>query len=185
MLNLNEIKVGKLIRISNEPYVVVRADHHKTGRGGAVLKTKLKNLINLSVLEKTFQGSDKADEAETQVTKANYMYKDDHEANFMNNVTYEQFTLPLDQLGDKEKYLKEGTDVDILYFDDKPVALNMPIKIDLKVISTPPGVKGNSVGSVTKIATLETGAEINVPMFVKEGDTIRINTDTGEYVERV
>jgi len=185
MLNLNEIKAGKLIRISDEPYVVIKADHHKTGRGGAVLKTKLKNLITLNILEKTFQGADKAEEAETETKKANFLYIQESEAHFMDNKSYEQFSFSIDQLGGKEKFLKEGNDVDILYFDDKPVSVNLPIKIDLMVASAPPGVKGNSVGSVTKVAVLETGAEINVPMFVKEGDTIRINTDTEEYVERV
>jgi elongation factor P len=185
MLNLNEIKIGKLIRISDEPFVVIKAEHHKTGRGGAVLKTKLKNLITGNVLEKTFQGSDKAEEAETETKKANFLYIQENEAYFMDNANYEQFSFTVDQLGGKEKYMKEGVDVDILYFDDKPVSVSLPIKMDLKVVSAPPGVKGNSVGSVTKVAILETGAEMNVPMFVKEGDTIRINTDTEEYVERV
>ncbi len=184
MLTISEIKVGKLLRISEEPYVVIKADHHKMGRGGAVLKIKLRNLISGNILEKTFQGNDKAEEAETEKKKANFMYKDENEAYFMDNETYEQFSLVLEQIGGKIKFLKEGTDVDILYFDDKPVALDLPIKIDLKVVSTPPGIKGNSVGSVTKIATLETGAEISVPMFIKEGDLIKVNTDTGEYVER-
>lgn len=185
MLSLNEIKVGRLLRINEEPYVVIKADHHKMGRGGAVLKTKMKNLINGSVLEKTFQGNDKGEEAETEKKKANYMYKDENDAYFMDNESYEQFSLALNQIGEKIKYLKEGVDVDILYFDDRAVAIDLPIKMDLKVVSAPPGIRGNSAGSVTKTVTLETGVEINVPMFVKEGDVIRINTDTEEYVERV
>ncbi len=164
--------------------MVIRADHHKMGRGGAVLKVKLKNLISGSILEKTFQGSDKAEEAETEKKKANFMYKDENEANFMDNETYEQFSLPLDQLGDKIKFLKENTDVDVLYFNEKPMAIEIPIKMAFKVASAPPGVKGNSAGNVTKTAVIETGAEIAVPMFINEGDIIRINTDTGEYVER-
>lgn len=185
MLSLNEIKLGKLIQVSGEPYVVIRADHHKMGRGGAVLKTKLRNLINDSVLEKTFQGNDKAEEAETEKKKVNFLYKDENEAYFMDNDTYEQFTLPIDQVGDKMKFLKDGTDVNIMYFNDKPVALDLPVKMEIKVVSAPPGVKGNSAGNVTKTVQLETGAEISVPMFINEGDVIRVNTDTGEYVERV
>ena len=184
MLSLSEIKLGKLIRINGEPYVVIKADHHKMGRGGAVLKTKLKNLINGNVLEKTFQGNDKADEAETEKRKANFMYKDDASAYFMDNESYEQFDLPLDQIGEKVVFLKEGTDVDTLYFEGRAVAVDLPIKMKFKVISAPPGVKGNSAGSVMKQVELETGAMISTPLFVNEGDTIVVNTDTGEYVER-
>ena len=184
MLSLNEIKVGRIILENNEPYIVTRIDHHKVARGGAVLKTKLRNLINGNVLERTFQGNDKTKSAETEKKKANFMYKDERSANFMDNETYEQFSLYLDQLGDKQKFLKDGTDVDVLYFQNKPVAIDLPIKMNFKVISAPPGVKGNSAGNVTKQVELETGSKLNVPMFINEGDTIRVNTDTGEYVER-
>lgn len=185
MLNINEIKLGSLIQISNEPYVVIKADHHKIARGGAVLKTKLRNLITGNVMEKTWQGNDKAEPAETEKKKANFMYKDNDEAHFMDNQTYEQFSLLLEQIGGKQKFLREGADATILYFNNKPVAVDLPVKIELKVISAPPGVKGNSAGSVTKQVELETGVNINVPLFVNEGDVIRINTETGEYVERV
>ena len=185
MFSLNEIKIGRLIQVSGEPYVVIRADHHKMGRGGAVLKTKLRNLINGSILEKTFQGNDKAEEAEMEKKKVNFLYKDEIEAYFMDNDTYEQFSLSVDQLGDKMKFLKDGTEVNIMYFNNQPVALDLPVKMKIKVVSAPPGVKGNSAGNVTKVVELETGAEISVPMFVNEGDVIRVNTDTGEYVERV
>ena len=184
MLSLNEIKIGSLLKIADEPCVVIRADHHKMGRGGAVLKTKLKNLLNGNVIEKTFQGNDKAEEAETETNKASYLYKTDTEACFMNNESFEQFSLPLEQISDKMKFLKENTDVDVLYFQGNPVSLKLPIKISLKVISSPPGVKGNSAGNVTKIVQLETGTEINAPMFINEGDMVIINTDSGEYVSR-
>lgn len=184
MLGISEIKLGKVLSINNEPFVVIRADHHKMGRGGAVLKVKLRNLINSNVLEKTFQGNDKAEEAQTQTKKANYMYSDASGANFMDNENYEQFTFSSEEIGDKTQFLKDGTDVDVLYFNDKPVSISLPIKMTFKVVSAPPSVKGNSVGSVTKVAELETGAKINVPVFIEEGETIVINTDTGEYVER-
>lgn len=185
MLSLNEIKLGKIVKVSDEPYIIIKTDHHKVARGGAVLKTKMKNLINGNVLEKTFQGNDKVDEAETETKKVNYMYKDENDANFMDNETYEQFTLPLDQIGEKIKFLKDGIDVDVLYFQGKPVALELPVKVNLKVVSAPPGVKGNSAGNVTKVVELETGAEVSVPMFINEGDEIRVKPETGEYVERV
>ena len=184
MLALNEIKVGKILLINNEPYIVIRTDHHKMGRGGAVLKTKLKNLISGSVLDQTYQGSEKAEEATSEKRKANFMYKDENEVYFMDNENFEQFNLPLDRVGEKIKYLKDGMDVDVLYFQGRPETIDLPIKIELKVVSAPPGVKGNSAGNVTKQVELETGTSIAVPMFVKEGDVIRINTDTGEYVER-
>ena len=184
MLSLSEIKIGALIKIAEEPHAVIKADHHKMGRGGAVLKTKLKNLLNGNVMEKTFQGNDKAEEAETETSKANYLYKTDSEACFMNNETFEQFSLPLEQIGEKLKFLKEGVDVDILYFQGNPATLKLPVKISLKVISSPPGVKGNSAGNVTKTVELETGAQINVPMFINEGDMVIINTDSEEYVSR-
>ncbi len=185
MLNFNEIKIGKIIKLNNEPYILIKTDHHKMGRGGAVLKVKCRNLINGNVLERTYQGSEKAEEAETETKKANFMYKDKDDAYFMDNTSFEQFNLPVEELGEQEKFLKDGTDVDVLYFESKPVSVSLPIKMEFKVISAPPGVKGNSAGNVNKTVKIETGASISVPMFINEGDVIRINTDTGEYVERV
>jgi elongation factor P len=184
MLSLNEIKLGKVLLENNEPYIVIKTEHHKVARGGAVLKVKLKNLINNNILEKTFQGSDKAEEANIKRKKAQFMYFDDTNANFMDNETYDQFTISLDEIGEKKKFFKEGTDVDVLYFEDNPVAVDLPIKMEFKVISSPPGVKGNSAGNVTKKVKIETGAEVSAPLFINEGDVIKINTDTGEYVER-
>lgn len=185
MLSFNEIKLGKVVQVSGEPYLIIRTDHHKMGRGGAVLKTRLKNLINANILDKTFQGNEKVEEAEIEKKKANFMYGDENEAYFMDNQTYEQFSIALEQIGDKQKFLKEGADVDVLYFIGKPVSVDLPVKVELKVVSAPPGVRGNSTGSVTKQIELETGAKINTPLFVNEGDVVRVNTETGEYVERV
>ena len=112
------------------------------------------------------------------------MYKDKDGANFMDNASYEQFSLPLEEIGESAKFLKEGIDVDVLYFENRPVSVSLPIKMDFKVTSAPPSVKGNSAGNVNKLVEIETGAQDNVPLFIEEGETIRINTDTGEYVER-
>ena len=184
MLSLNEIKIGKVIQINGEPFVILKTDHHKMGRGGAVLKTKLKNLINGNMLDKTFQGNDKAEVADTEKKKANFMYKDETNANFMDSETYEQFTLSIEQIGDKKKFLRDGTDVDVLYFEGRPVAIDLPVKMKFKVVSAPPGVKGNSAGNVMKKVTIETGAEISTPLFINEGDEIIINTEKEEYAER-
>ena len=184
MLSLNEIKIGKIIQVNKAPFIVTKTDHHKVARGGAVLKVKLKNLIDGSVLDKTFQGNDKAGEADTEKKKANFMYADENNANFMDNKSYEQFTIDLEAIGDKIKFLKDGADVDVLYFESNPVAIDLPIKMEFKVISAPPGVKGNSAGNVNKRVVIETGVEISAPLFINEGDVIRVNTDTGEYAER-
>lgn len=185
MLNLNGVKQGVLIEINDEPYIVVKADHHKVARGGAVLKTKLKNLINGSVINKTFQGNDKVKSAQTEKKKSDFLYLDEDNAYFMNQETFDQFTIPIDFLAEKEKYLKEGSSVNIIYFKDQAISIEFPAKMDFKVTVSPPEVKGNSTGNVTKQIEIETGLAINTPLFIKEGDTIRINTDTGEYCERI
>ncbi len=184
MLSISEIKTGKIIQVSGEPFAVAKAEHHKMGRSGAVLKVKLKNLITGNMLDKTFQGNEKAEEAQTEKKKSNYLYRDGSSAFFMDNETFEQFELAAEMIGEKLKFLKEGTDVDTLYFENRPVAIDLPIKVSLRVASAPPGVKGNSAGSVTKKIILETGAEISAPLFIKDGDIIVVNTDSGEYVER-
>jgi elongation factor P len=184
MLNFNEIKTGRVIKVNSEPFIIIKTDHHKMGRGGAVLKIKCRNLINGNILERTYQGAEKAEEAETETKAANFMYKDKDEAYFMDNASYEQFNLPVEEIGEAARFLKNGVDVDVLYFEGKPVSISLPIKMEFKVVSAPPGVKGNSAGNVNKQIEIETGALINVPMFINEGDMIRINTDTGEYVER-
>lgn len=185
MLNFNEIKMGRVIKLNSEPYIIIKTDHHKMGRGGAVLKIKCRNLINGNILERTYQGAEKAEEAETETKKANFMYKDKDEAYFMDNTSFEQFNLPVEDIGESAMFLRDGIDVDVLYFEGKPVSVSLPIKMDFKVVSAPPSVKGNSAGNVNKLVEIETGAEISVPLFIDEGDLIRINTETGEYVERV
>lgn len=185
MLTISEVKKGKVIQLESEPYMVLKADHHKAGRGGATLKTKLRNLKTDSLLDKTFQGGDKIEEANTEKKKVNFMYEDEDNAYFMDYEDYEQFELSLEQIGEKEKFLKEGTDVVMLYFEGKPIAIELPVKMSFKITSAPPAVKGNSADNVTKQVEIETGTKVNAPMFVKEGDTIRVNTETGEYVERV
>ena len=184
MLNMNEIKTGRVIKLNDDPFIIIKTDHHTMGRGGAVLKVRCRNLINGNILERTYQGADKAEEADTETKKANFMYQDKNEIYFMDNISYEQFSLPVGEIGEASKFLKEGTTVDVLYFEDKAVSIKLPIKMDFKVVSAPPGVKGNSSGNVNKQIEIETGASISVPLFINEGDVIRINTDTGEYVER-
>lgn len=184
MLSLSEIKTGKNILWNDNPYVVLYHEHSKTGRAGAVLRTKLKNLVTGAVMDKTFQGSEAVDEADITKSKAQYTYKDGNEYNFMDNATYEQFVLSKEALGDNANYLKEGTEVTLLNFNGNPINIELPIKIKLKVTEAPPGVKGNTVSTGGKVVTLETGLKVTTPLFVNEGDEIIVNTERGEYVSR-
>jgi len=184
-LNLSQIKVGKCLSYKEEPCVVTVAQHVKMGRGGAVVKTKVKSLVTGKVVEETFKPGNAAMEADLSRTKAQFMYADGDEYYFMDEKDFEQFPLPKDQVGEITKYIKEGQSVDVLNFEDKPVALSMSPKVVLKVKSAPPGIKGDTSGGATNPVTLETGLVVNAPLFIKEGDKIKVNTETGEYVERV
>ncbi|MDI6778494.1 MAG: elongation factor P [Patescibacteria group bacterium] len=184
MLSLSDIKTGKAITFNNEPYLVLNHQHSKTGRAGAVLRTKLRALKTGAVLEKTFQGSDKIEEAEIAKTKAQYLYREGDNYFFMDNASFEQFSLPKNILGELTKYLLENTEVAILNFNDSPINIELPIKMEFRVMEAPPAIRGNTADGGTKQVTLEAGIKVNTPLFVKVGDILRINTETGEYVER-
>lgn len=184
MLNLSEIKTGKNILWEDQPYVVLHHEHSKTGRAGAVLRTKLKNLLTGAVIDKTFQGSEKIDTADMSKSKAQYLYRESDHFVFMDNETYEQFFLSEDILQSAASYLTEGTEVTILQFSGRPVNMELPVKMTLTVIDAPPGIKGDSVSGGDKVVTVETGLKITTPLFVKEGDKIVINTEMGTYVSR-
>jgi len=184
MLNISEIKTGKSIILNGEPYAVIYCEHSKMGRAGAVLRTKLKNLISGAVLEKTFQGADRIEEAEIAKSKAQYLYKDGENYVFMDNETYNQFSLSRETLGGSVKYLIEGTEVVILNFNGRPANIELPVKMKLKVVEAPPGVKGDTVSGGSKAVKLETGLEITAPLFIKKGDEVIVNTEKGEYVSR-
>jgi len=184
MLGLTDLKLGRAIAINDEPYQVVFTQHIKQARGGAVVKTKLKNLITGSTLEKTFSGADSIEEADLSHSRANFLYKQGDDYFFMDGQTFEQFQFNADSLGQMTDYLKDGQEVDVLIYNEQPVAVNLPTKITLEVTSAPEGVKGNSAGAITKTVTLETGVEVRTPLFIKAGDKIIVNTETGEYVER-
>ncbi len=186
MLSINDLKNGGFIQYEGEPYQVQTTLHVKMGRGGAVLRTRIKNLISGIVLEKNFKGGDKFEDVDLQKSKASFLYKDNEGCHFMDAENYNQFSLADKNLGDQSSYLKEGQEVNVLIFNDKPVTIEIPKKVSLKVIEAAPAIRGDTAqGSVTKTAVLETGLKINVPIFINEGDTISVNTETGEYVERV
>jgi elongation factor P len=184
MIGISEIKTGKNIILNGMPFAVLYHEHSKTGRAGSVLRTRLKNLATGAVLEKTFQGSESVEEADINKSKAQYTYKENDTYNFMDNESYEQFSLSKEALGDNINYLKEGTEVTLLNFNDAPINVELPVKVKLKVIQAPPGIKGNTVSTGGKVVTLETGLKISTPLFVKTDDEIIVNTEKGEYVSR-
>lgn len=183
---LNDIKQGLTIIYNGEPHKVVVAKFVRMQQRKPVMQTKLKNLITGKVVEYSFKAGETVETGDLHFAKVNYLYQQGDEYYFMDNATYEQVFFTADQLGDLVKYLKEGAEVNMISFNDKPINIELPPKMDFKVVSAPDAVKGDSAqGKVTKTAEIETGAEVNVPMFIKEGDIVRINTDTGDYVERV
>jgi len=184
MFSITDLKVGTKVIIEGDPYVVTFSQHSKQGRSGAVMRTKLKNLISGSTIDKTFQGNDKIEPAELSHKSAQFLYTDGENAFFMDNGNYEQFELPNSQLTDQIGYLVENSPVEILYFKDKPISIELPIKMTFEVTDAPPGVKGNSAGTVTKLVTISTGGQVAVPLFIKPGDKIVIDTRTNSYIER-
>lgn len=183
--SLTDLRVGTAIIVDTEPYLIVENSFMKTAQRKPVMRTKLKNLINGKTLEKTFKQGEKVDEADLAKKKANYTHKEGGNFNFMDNESFEQFFLNAEQVVGKGEYLKEGIDVDILYFNGAPVSISLPQKIQYKVAEAPDAVKGNSAGgNVTKEIVLENGLKIRAPMFIKEGEEILVNTDDGEYVGR-
>ena len=184
MLNLTEIKTGKRILFNGEPYVVLDYQHSKTGRAGAVLRTKLRNLLTGGTIDQTFQGSDRVEESEIGKSKAQYLYKESDSFAFMDMENYDQFSLSAEVIGDMANYLVEGTEVTLLSWNDTPINVEIPVKVTLKVIDAPPGIKGDTASGGDKMVTLETGLQVTTPLFVKEGDSLIINTDKGTYVSR-
>lgn len=185
MLSISDIKQGTICKIGPDPYEVISTQHVQMGRGGAILRIKIKNLVDGKVLEKTLKGNDNLESANLSRTKINFLYSDGGGYHFMDNETYEQISFTEEQIGDKKNFLKEGTEAILLKSDDRPLTISLPIKQQFTITSAPEGTKGNSAqGRVTKLAEIETGHSIQVPLFIKEGDNIIVNTETNEYVER-
>lgn len=184
MLTMSDLRVGTVVTLNGQPYVITFTQHIKVARSGATLRTKLKNLIDGATLEKSFSGGDKIEDADITRSRANFLYKDAERYYFMDNESFEQYEFTAEELGDRTLYLTDGCTVDALLYNGRAVSIELPKKIILKVESAPPGVRGDTSGSATKVAILETGLEVRVPLFIDSGEKIRINTETGEYVER-
>ncbi len=184
MLGITEIKTGKKIVWNDEPFVVMDYQHSKIGRGGAVMRTKLKNLLSGALIDYTFQGADKIEEAEIFKSKAQYLYRDGGEYFFMDTESYDQFSLTESVIGDASRYLVDGTEVSILNWNSRPINIEIPVKVTLTVTDAPPGLKGDTASGGDKVVTLETGLTVTTPLFIKTGDRIIINTEKGTYVSR-
>jgi len=184
MLSLSQIKVGKIILVDDQPHLVLSNQHSKMGRAGAVMRTKLKNLTNGAMFDKTFQGADKLEEAELDKSTAQFLYAEGDLLHFMDMGSYEQLSLPREILGNAMNYLLEGTEVSIVSFDNTPINVELPIKVTLTVTDAPPGIKGDTASGGDKLVTVETGAQITTPLFINTDDKIIVNTETGQYSGR-
>jgi elongation factor P len=184
-MQTSDFKKGLAIRYNGETYVLVTYQFVNPGKGAAFTRAKMKNVKSGKVVEVSFRSGETVDEANMEYRKCQYMYNDGSEFNFMDNNSYEQFALSVEMVGDQANYMMEGGDVTVVFVDDKPVSLQLPPKMDFMVTEAPPGDKGDTATGGTKLVTIETGAKVAVPLFIKEGDKIKVNTDNGEYVERV
>jgi len=179
-----DLKPGMLIELDGLPHLVIKAQHAKLGRGGAMLRTTLRNLVTQAQFERTFKGDEKFLPANLARRKAQVLFQDEGAFIFMDSENFEQFNLPKATLSENKNFLKEGELVEIFYFKERPLSVNLPIKMKFRVIEAEPNVKGNSATTPTKNARIETGYQLKVPIFIKVGDTIIIDTRDGSYVER-
>ena len=173
------------MELEGTPYYIVEFQHVKPGKGGAFVRTKLKNLKTGQVLEKTFRSGEKFDEPDLEECEMQFLYSTGESYTFMDTSSYEQFTYQKDQLGDDTDLLKENTTVEILLYESSPISMLLPMFMELKVVETDPGVRGDTASGGTKPAMVETGATIKVPLYLENGEVIKVDTRTRDYVERV
>ncbi len=185
MYSTADFKKGLKIEFHGEPYEIIDFQHVKMGRGGAIVRTKMKNLKTGYVMENTFRSGEKVERPNLEEKEMQFLYKSDNDYVFMDNESYEQISIPESLIGDNKDYLLENMNVKILFFQGNAIGIEIPTFVELKVIETVPGIKGDTVSGGGKPAKLETGATIQVPLFINEGDIIKIDTRTGTYIERV
>ncbi|MGH0030478.1 MAG: elongation factor P [Myxococcota bacterium] len=181
----SQFRNGLKIEIDGEPFTITYFQHVKPGKGGAFVRTKIKNLRTGRTLDKTFRAGEKVELAEVEDKTMQYLYQDGDSLVFMDTTSYDQIPFSKEQVGDSVKYLKENLEVDVVFWKGNPITIELPSFIEAAVSQTDPGVKGDTASGATKPATLETGAVVQVPLFIKEGEMIRVDTRSGEYVERV
>ncbi len=185
MISVNDFRTGITIEIEGVLWQVIDFQHVKPGKGAAFVRCRLKNLERGSTLERTFRGGEKVQRAIVERKPYQFLYKTDDDYVFMDNSSFEQITLPASTIGDGLKWLKDSMDVQIQFHGDKVLDVEMPNFVELKVVQTDPGLKGDTAQGGSKPATVETGAVVSVPLFVEEGDVLQIDTRSGEYLKRV
>lgn len=184
-LSITNLKKGTLFQLEGVPYRVVEYNQKVMGRGGSIVNVRIKSVLDGKVLEKTFKGNETLETADVTSQAVQYLYNDGSTFYFMNQESFEQFEVPADLVGDGAGYMKEGDEVQLQFFNDNPINLELPKNVPLLVTYTENAVKGDTSSSITKEATLETGITIRVPAFIKQGDVISVDTENGAYRERV
>jgi elongation factor P len=185
MYSTPDFRKGLKIELNGEPFTIVEFLHVKPGKGGAFVRTTLKSLISGNVIDRTFRSGEKVDKPDLEEKDMQYLYETEGQFYFMDNETYDQLFLTEAQLGDARNYLQENVGLTVVFHNGKPIGVEVPIFVELKVATAEPGIKGDTAAGATKPATLETGMVVQVPLFVEEGDNLKIDTRTGKYIERV
>ncbi len=180
-----EFRKGLKILIDNEPFVIVEFQHVKPGKGGAFVKTRIKSLVTGNVLDRTFRSGDKSEVPDVEQREMQYLYKEEDRYYFMDTATYDQTFVPEANLGDAINYLKDGMVIALSFYKGKAIGVELPNFVDLKVVKTEPGIKGDTAQNATKPAVLESGYMLQVPLFLEEGEVVKIDTRTGQYITRV
>lgn len=184
MVSTNDFRTGLTIELEGDVFQVIEFQHVKPGKGSAFVRSKLKNLRTGGIIEKTFNAGEKVPKARIERREVQYLYNDGKEYNFMDMETYDQMAMTADQLGDAIKYLKENMNIHILTYQEKSIGVELPNFVELEVVETSPGIKGDTASGGSKPATLETGAVVQVPFFINVGDILQIDTRTGNYIKR-
>ncbi len=185
MISTSDFRNGLNILVDGEPYQITWFQNHKPGKGGAVMRVKLRHLKKGGTIERTFKSGEKFEALSVTRQKKQFLYKEGENFNFMDMNNYEQISVEPGLLGEMANFLKENLEVEAIYLESELIGIDLPIIIEMTITEAEPGIKGDSVSNMTKMAKLETGADIRVPLFIKEGDRIKVDTRTGEYVERV
>ncbi len=185
MININDIKVGTTIKLEGDPYAVTEFQHVKPGKGSAFVRTTLKNVRTGRVIPRTFNAGITVPRAYLDRKMMQFLYQDGEDYYFMDNETYEQMALTAENLGEKIKYLQENMDLYVVFFEGQIIGVDFPAQVELEVVETEASIKGNTASGGTKPAKTNTGAVVKVPFFINEGDRIRVNTETNEYIERL
>ncbi|MDP3039013.1 MAG: elongation factor P [Deltaproteobacteria bacterium] len=185
MYSTTDFRKGLKVEIGGEPFVIVDFQHVKPGKGGAFVRTRLKSLVSGNVIDPTFRSGDRVDKPDLEEREMQFLYETGGEFHFMETQNFEQLFLTADQLGGSKDFLKENIVIKALFHNKRPIGIEVPMFVELKIVKSEPGIRGDTATGVTKPATLESGAVIQVPLFVEEGDVVRIDTRTREYITRV